>query len=62
MELSCFCVLRLFGTMTALGIAALFVDLQQFLGLSQCYEICNKLVYCSGAMGFVTDLAIAGVS
>ena len=47
---------------TALGIAALSVDLQQFLGLSQCCEICSKLGYCSSAVGSVADLAIAGVS
>ena len=47
---------------TALGIAALFANLQQFLGLSQCYEVCSKFVYCSGAVGSEADLAIAGVS
>ena len=46
----------------ALGIAALSVDLQLCLGLSQCCEICNKLGYCSGVVGSVADLAIAGVS
>ena len=47
---------------TALGIVALFVDRHQFLGLSQCLEICSKLGYCSSVVGFTTDLAIAAVS
>ena len=46
----------------ALGIAALSVDRHQFLGLSQCLEICSKLGYCSSVVGFTTDLAIAAVS
>ena len=47
---------------TALGIAALSVDRHQFLGLSQCLEICSKLGYCSSVVGFTADLAIAAVS
>ena len=47
---------------TALGIAAMSVDRHQFLGLSQCLEICSKLGYCSSVVGFTADLAIAAVS
>ena len=47
---------------TALGIAALFVDRHQFLGLSQCLEICSKLGYCSSVVRFTTDLVSAAVS
>ena len=35
---------------TALGIATLYVDRHEFLGLSQCLEICSKLGYCSSVV------------
>ena len=59
---SLLCIAFFFVHATAFGIAALSVDLQLFLGLLQCCEICSKLVYCSGAVGSVADLTIAGVS